>query len=224
MNKYWNIDNFDLKIQDKTILADFSVDFHESTCLLGESGSGKSLLLKELVKNKNYVGNVAFYFGETRICGNWKQEVSYSQLDKNVQFFLEKFLETTKSFPYKYAIVLKILSFPDFFFCEDLHGLLSRKERMLLFRFLKEQHILIFYVTNDIEDTIYFDYLIVLKNNNIAMEGKTLLVLKEEKLMKLLGFSLPFYVNMSRQLSYYWLLEDVCLSKEELEYKLWPSK
>ena len=85
-------------------------------------------------------------------------------------------------------------------------------------------HILIFYVTNDIEDTVYFDYLIVLKNNNVAMEGKTMLVLKEEKLMKLLGFSIPFYVNMSRQLGYYGLLKDICLSKEELEDKLWPLK
>lgn len=224
MNKYWKIDNFDLKIEDKTILAGFSLDFCESTCLLGESGSGKSLLLKELVKNHNYIGNVSFYFGEAKASKNWKEEVHYSQLSQVVQNFLDIFLEPTKSFAHKYAIVLKLLSFPDFFFCEDLHGLLSRKERMLLFCFLKEQHILIFYVTNDIEDTVTFDYLIVLKNNNIAMEGKTLLVLKEEKLMKLLGFSLPFYVNMSRQLSYYGLLEDVCLSKEELEDKLWPSK
>ena len=224
MNKYWNIDNFDLKIQDKTILANFSVDLHESTCVLGESGSGKSLLLKELVKNKNYIGNVSFYFGETKTSSDWKEELSYTKLEKDIQKFLDEFLEPTKSFSYKYAIVLKVLTFPDFFFCEDLHVLLSRKERMLLFCFLNEQHILIFYVTNDIEDTVYFDYLIVLKNNNVAMEGKTMLVLKEEKLMKLLGFSIPFYVNMSRQLGYYGLLKDVCLSKEELEDKLWPLK
>lgn len=224
MNKYWKIDNFDLKIQDKIILVGFSLDLHESTCLLGESGSGKSLLLKELIKNKNYVGTVSFYFGETKMSRDWKEEVHYTQLDHSIQRFLDVFLEPTKSFQYKYAIVLKILMMPDFFFCEDLHVLLSGKERMLLFRFLSEQHIFAFYVTNDIEDTVYFDYLIVLKNNNVAMEGKTLLVLKEEKLMKLLGFSLPFYVNMSRQLGYYGLLKDICLSKEELEDKLWPLK
>ena len=223
MNKYWNIDSFDLKIQDKTILANFSVDFHESICVLGESGSGKSFLLKELVKNKNYVGNVSFYFGENVSCKDWKEELSYSRLEQSTQKFLTDFLEPTKSFGYKYAIVLKILSFPDFFFCEDLHAFLTRKERKLLFEFLSSQHILTFYVTNEIEDTIYFDYLIVLKNNNVAMEGKTMLVLKEEKLMKLLGFSIPFYVNLSKQLGYYGLSHKICYNKEDLEESLWPS-
>ena len=72
-------------------------------------------------------------------------------------------------------------------------------------------------------DTVYFDYLIVLKNNRVAMEGNTLDILKEEKLMKLLGYSLPFYVNMSIQLGYYGVIRDVCLTKEELGDKLWKK-
>ena len=61
----------------------------------------------------------------------------------------------------------------------------------------------------------------VLKNQRIAMEGKTASVLKEEKMLKTLGYSLPFYVNMSIQLGYYGLLNQICYSKEELESALW---
>ena len=89
---------------------------------------------------------------------------------------------------------------------------------------MKEQQIKCFYITNQIESTIFFSYLIVIKNNKIAIEGNTLSVLQEEKIMKLLGFSLPFYVNMSIQLGYYGILNKICLTKEELEENIWQSK
>lgn len=50
------------------------------------------------------------------------------------------------------------------------------------------------------------------------------MVLKEEKLMKLLGFSLPFYINMSIQLGYYGLVQEIYMNKEDLEAALWQLK
>ena len=55
----------------------------------------------------------------------------------------------------------------------------------------------------------------------VAVEGKTISVLKEEKMLKALGYSLPFYVNMSIQLGYYGVLHKICYNKEELEAELW---
>ena len=78
-------------------------------------------------------------------------------------------------------------------------------------------------MTHDVEQTLYFEYLYVLKNGKIAIEGKTQAVLKEEKIMKRLGFSLPFYINLSKQLGYYGLSHQICTNKEELEESLWPS-
>ena len=89
--------------------------------------------------------------------------------------------------------------------------------------FCQEHHIIFFYVTNDIECVSFFPYLLVLKNHTIAIEGKTTSVLQEEKLMKLLGYSLPFMVELSISLKYYGLMEDVCYTKEELEAALWHS-
>lgn len=229
MNKYWNIKNYNLELEGKIMLANFSLSLNSNSmvCFLGESGSGKSLLLKKLLSSQDQWetnGSTAFYLGEVKNIKSWKDEFSYDQLNLEWQTFLTKFLMNQENLSIRCAIISKIIKRPDFFFCEDLHHYLKTEEMDLLWNFCREMGIKVFYVTNCIEDTPFFDYLMVIKNNQIAMEGKTSLVLQEEKLMKLLGFSLPFYVNLSIQLKYYGLVDKLCLTKEELEETLWPLK
>ena len=229
MEKYCRINLFDLQLEGKKILTDFSLSFDgkNSICLLGESGSGKSLLLRTLYKNTQLLdtnGTYEFYFLEGKEVKDWKSEINYEHLDTSWQRFLNKILKGTSHLNCRYALVLKLLKKPDFLFCEDLKRILSLKELQFFLEFLKEQQIKCFYITNQIESTIFFSYLIVIKNNKIAIEGNTLSVLQEEKIMKLLGFSLPFYVNMSIQLGYYGILNKICLTKEELEESIWQSK
>lgn len=225
MEKYFRVGQFNLKLEDKVMISSFELNLRQSTCLLGESGSGKSLLLKKLVSDSslyNTNGTVRFYFGESKKVENWKNTFHYSQLSFPYQKFLDSFLTDSFAMGNKLAIALKLLDHPDYFFCEQLH--LSDHDFSLFLHFLKEQNIILFYVTNQIEECVFFSYLIVLKNNQIAIEGKMDLVLKEEKLMKLLGFSLPFYVNLSKQLGYYGLISKIYLNKEDLEVALWQSK
>lgn len=229
MEKFCHIKLFDLQLEGKKILQDFSLFFDEkkSVCLLGESGSGKSLLLKSLLKNPNLFevqGKIAFYFLESEKSSNWKNDINYENLSLEWKQFLDSFLADKINFEKRYALVLKLLQKPDYLFSEDLHSILSFKEMRIFLNFLGSQNISFFCVTNQIENTPFFDYLLVIKNNRIALEGRTISVLKEEKIMKLLGYSLPFYVNMSIQLGYYGIIDSIYLSKEELEEAIWPSK
>jgi len=222
MDKYFNVLNLDLSIDNRLMLSSLSFSLDKNVCILGESGSGKSLLLKKLLADSSSYqtnGNVSFYLGEGKKIVDWKKEFSFSSLENEIQLFLETFFKNQENLEKKYALVKKILEKPNFLLCEDLP--LSKEDFLFLLEFLKKENIFLFMVTNDIEKTIYFDYLIVIKNNKIAIEGKTMLVLKEEKLMKLLGFSLPFYVNMSIQLRYYGLVSEIYLNKIDLERALW---
>ena len=67
----------------------------------------------------------------------------------------------------------------------------------------------------------FFPYLVVMGKNGILMEGPTLAVLKEEKIMKRLGFSLPFFIDLSLQLQSYDLIDDIYLDGKELTERLW---
>lgn len=90
-----------------------------------------------------------------------------------------------------------------------------------LFNFLKDNNILFINATNDIELCLYTEYLIVYDDENILIEGSTLEVLKNEKLLKRLGIHLPFIVELSLLLKDYGLVDKIYLNKESLVDKLW---
>jgi len=90
-----------------------------------------------------------------------------------------------------------------------------------LFEFLKENNIKFINVCNNIELSLYTDYLIVYDKNNILIEGTTVEVLKNEKLLKRVGIGLPFIVELSLLLKDYGLINEIYLDKESLVDKLW---
>ena len=55
----------------------------------------------------------------------------------------------------------------------------------------------------------------------MQVEGPVVSVLKEEKILKNLGFSLPFIYDLSLQLNYYGLIDSIYLDEKVLVDKLW---
>ena len=114
MEKYCRINLFDLQLEGKKILTDFSLSFDgkNSICLLGESGSGKSLLLRTLYKNTQLLdtnGTYEFYFLEGKEVKDWKSEINYEHLDTSWQRFLNKNLKSTSHLNCPNALVLELL-------------------------------------------------------------------------------------------------------------------
>ena len=93
------------------------------------------------------------------------------------------------------------------------------KERLIRYLILNKKRIINY--TTDIEETLLLDYLVVLHENKIIMEGKRELVLQEEKILKKLGFNLPFIVELSNGLKYYGVIDKVYFNNEELVNVLW---
>ena len=192
--------NLTVKINERILIKNLNLDFnYDSICILGNHGCGKTTLIKTL-KNKN--SKFKYYFLEKSNTYEIKEDFEL----KNNQEYL----------PYLKALFKKIASKTDVIIIDDLSSVFPYEDRVKIFDYLKSLGIKILYCTSDVEDIINFSYTIVLANKIIAMEGKTSLILKEEKLMKLLGYSLPFYVNLSTQLNYYGVLDHICYSKEEL--------
>ncbi len=217
-----NIEDINVKVEDKVIINHFSCVFDKFICVLGESGSGKSLLLQNLKEIFSKYSFVEFYFGERKSVFDWKEEIDYFNLNEDFQFFCNQFFSNGQFLEMKCMIIAKLLTKPMVFFSDDLP--FNQKDFSFLCEFLREHNIFFFSVTSNIERVVFFDYLYVLKNNQIAIEGEKQMVLKEEKLMKLLGFSLPFYINMSIQLGYYGLVQEIYMNKEDLEAALWQLK
>lgn len=100
-------------------------------------------------------------------------------------------------------------------FNESLSSL-SNKEKKEIFDLLDKQNINYVNVTSNIEDALFGDYIIVYDEDMKVLEGNKEVVLKNEKLLKKLGFGVPFVVDLSIQLMYYDILDKVYFDVDNL--------
>jgi len=114
-------------------------------------------------------------------------------------------LATTKSV----FVFLNIFSYLDADFKDKLLSYLNSTKKTVI------------NYTSDIEETLLFPYMIVVHNNEVIIEGKTELVLKEEKILKKLGFNLPFIVELSSGLKYYGITNKLYFDSESLVDDIW---
>ena len=90
-----------------------------------------------------------------------------------------------------------------------------------IYKYLDENNIAYINVTNNIEEVLLTKYLIIYDKDNILIEGNTLDVLKEEKLLKRIGIYEPFICDLSLLLKDYGLINKIYLDKETLVGDLW---
>ncbi len=122
-------------------------------------------------------------------------------------------------------VLIKILSYaiynPSYIAIDDLLIYLDTRTKILLLNYLHAKGITLINVTTNMEDVLYTDYILCLYDGINAIDGRTLDVLKNEKLLKRLGFDLPFYYDLSIQLELYGLIKKVYLNKEAMVSNIW---
>ena len=121
----------------------------------------------------------------------------------------EKLKNTLEMFPSKIVVFNESLS------------VLSNKEKKEIFDLLDKQNINYVNVTSNIEDSLFGDYVIVYDEDMKVLEGNMEMVLKNEKILKKLGFGVPFVVDLSIQLMYYDILDRVYYDVDNLLEALW---
>ena len=105
-------------------------------------------------------------------------------------------------------------------FNETWH-ILNNKQKGKIMELLKLRNVNFINITSNIEDALFCDYIYVYDKDNIVMEGSKDAVLKEEKILKRLGYGLPFVIDLSLQLNYYNILDEVYYDMESLVHDLW---
>ena len=90
-----------------------------------------------------------------------------------------------------------------------------------IYNYLDSNKISYINITNNIEEALLTKYLIVYDKENILIEGPVIEVLKNDKLLKRIGLSLPFIVELSLLLKDYGLVNEIFLNKESLAGALW---
>ena len=232
----------DLTIEKDTykLLQSLSLDIYEgvNTFICGTCGSGKTLLLKAIAGQVKYKGHIVknakieVVFDKNEFINHTiLEELNYEKLDDNQKKIVNKFISKSTLNKKinevdiqnkKMVLICKsLINYPELLFVDNLFSYLNNKNLQKIYAYAKKNHITLVNVSTNIEDALNYDYMVVLNQGSVAIEGKTLQVLEQEKILKRLGIGLPFYVDLSIQLRLYGLIGHICLSKEELVCELW---
>lgn len=217
----------------------FDMEHNRDVCLIGQNAIGKTSLLKTLTDSFSFEGTIekgascSILLHPFNSNSKISEILQFDYLKEDERRYVRDYLklnsldyifsELSVKFQLKISILKKVLMRPSFFFLDDILSAFSFQEKKELISLLHELHITLFYVTSNMEDTLLFPYLIVTGKEGILIEGATLSVLKEEKILRRLGFSLPFYVDLSLQLQSYGLINQVYTDRKELTDSLWKS-
>lgn len=154
------------------------------------------------------------------------KDIKYELDELNEYFGINKILDDSlDSLNVNDRTLIKILSYvvmkPSYIALDDLLVFLNNRTKILLLNYLNSKEITLINVTSNMEDVLYTDYVLCLYDGISAIDGKTLDVLENEKVLKRLGFDLPFMVDLSLQLQFYGLITKVYLNSESMVKNLW---
>ena len=149
-----------------------------------------------------------------------KKIIEYFKLDDELEKRICNFDVEWKNY---IKIIKELVRNPVYLVIDDLF--IDMNENMIkrIISYCKKNKITIINITTDMDYVTFFPYLVVLYNKEIAMEGKTIECLKEEKLLRRLGFNLPFMIDLSIQLGYYGLLDRIITDNKEMIKEIWKS-
>lgn len=140
----------------------------------------------------------------------------------NIFDYLDKRIDTIST-PEK--ILIKILSLlivkPQIIVIDNLLCYLSTNYLDLLIKYLKKNHIVLINMTNNSEELLLSQAVVVLNNLKAVMCAKTESVLKGNSILPYMGIKLPFIVDLSQNLILYNVVDKVYFDSRKLVDKLW---
>lgn len=118
-------------------------------------------------------------------------------------------------------IAKALLNKPEILLLDDISLYFDKKEKKDIFSFLRKQKITIVYATTSLEDTLYSDYLYIIADKKVALEGNPLYILQKDNIINKIGLKLPFMVDLSVKLTDYELIDRQILDPKEMVDELW---
>jgi energy-coupling factor transport system ATP-binding protein len=124
----------------------------------------------------------------------------------------------------KMKILSSLIIKPNVLVLDNVLCELDYVDKLLIFDILKEytdNEGVVINITNDMEETLEANRIIIIHDNKLACDGKTISVLNEEKLLKRLGLGMPFIVELNKYLMDYGIINKYYLTNEKLVGALW---
>lgn len=199
MKKLFTINEKEIYDIDTTLLFDSKYNYNND--MIAFLNAGCEIVDKNSIKD---ISEIPIPILEFFHCGYLKTEKDLTKIDELKISVLSSILENKKT-----IVFFNVLIYLDNDF------------KKLVIDYLKKQNKRIINYTSEIEETLLLDYLVVIYDNKIIMEGQKEEILKEEKILKKIGFHVPCIVDLSNNLVYYGLIDKIYYDNESLVNNLW---
>lgn len=114
---------------------------------------------------------------------------------------------------------------PQVLLLDNIFIYFNDKEKEEIFTFLrnyqKKNNLTVVLTTINLEDSLYTDYLYIIGNKSIILEGEPLKVLEKDNILNKVGLNIPFMADLSVKLKDYDLLDSIVLDKDRMVDILW---
>lgn len=244
MENIIEVSNLTYKMKTKVILKDITFTLREGDifCIIGPTGSGKSTLGKLLVRDtsnqikisqktkKEYVtptfnckGDTVYEYVDSTVS---KEEVKRCAKELGIIEYLDC-RPSTLSYGIQCLLQLlkALLQHPDILILDSILDSVDALTREKVIKYLKKMnridHTTIIYITENIEDILFFKKIMILNNGYIQYYGTLESSLKKEDIWRDSHLSYPFEIELSKKLKYYGLVDKPLLSIDKLVDTLW---
>lgn len=133
--------------------------------------------------------------------------------------------ELTLSEKQKLLIIIALVHQPKLLVMDDPFSMINNRETAKIFEVLKEkcqnEDLTVLFTTNNLDDTLHADNLIVMDKGKVVLSGEKFDVLKEDQQLLKLGLEIPFMVDLSIKLKFYNLIDEFYLNMEDMVNTLW---
>lgn len=222
------LENFSLSKNNNDILKNINFVFDRNTSLIGTSSSGKTSLLKVL-EDKYKITRI--YKNDTFYQTSIEDELKYLLLNVDQKKLVSDLLVNVNlginannlknDEKIKLNILKALVINPEYVSFDGVLDYLKKDDKEKVLKYLNKNSIKYIIVSNDLNNLFYTDFTYILNEGSIVAYGPSRDMLLEEKLLKRLGFSLPFMVDLSLQLRDYNLVKMIYLDKETMVNVLW---
>lgn len=125
----------------------------------------------------------------------------------------------------KVQLATKLLKRPPILLIDDLGRYLTKKEKAEVLAYLRAYQLqygtTIIMTTNDLNDTLVSDYIYIISNSTLVLEGNPMEVLQKDNSLNKLGLSIPFMIDLSVKLRDYDVVKEIELDQDRMVDKLW---
>lgn len=190
-----------------------------------------SYSIKELNKNIQYIipDEIAFVYDTVE--SNLDNKLNNDELLKKLKLNKLKAKKIDKlefSELIKLKLFICLINKPKILLLDDIYKYLTSEDINIIKKVLKDYQnnydLTIIQTISNLNDSLESDYLYIINNSKIVLEGRPLEILQNDNVINKIGLELPFLMDLSVKLRDYEVVSRIITNEKELVEEIWKEE